>query len=124
MSVFQGIIGSFGLLLSALVLGFASARWDQRICLKWPRVVPPMLTLYLSFMLLGGILVLATYITEAMHTVAGLELLGIGLMFIAMTVPLLGGYFNGARPAEPGWWQKVHLDVPPAVPARNREAAE
>jgi hypothetical protein len=123
-SVIAGLIGGFGLLILAMVLGFASSRVDHRICLKRPRIWPPLRTLYLSFMLLGGILVLATNITEAMHTVAGLELMAVGYMFIAMTVPLLMGYSHGARPVEPGWWQKVHLDVPPATRPNSKEAAE
>ncbi len=76
-----------------------------------------MLTLYWSLVLLSGIMVFAISKTEYMHSVAGLESISIGLMFFTMTIPLLMGYSYGARPAEPGWWQKVLHDVPPVVGA-------
>jgi hypothetical protein len=112
MSVFGALIGCFGLFVLALILGFGSARADDRISLKWPRVWRPIVTLYVCFGILGGLMVFATYWTGGMRTAAGLEMVSIGLMFIAATMSLLMGYAEGARKVDPGWWQKVHLDVP------------
>jgi hypothetical protein len=123
MSVFGALVGFIGLFVLALILGFGSARADGKISLMWPRIWPPILTLYLCFGILGGLIVFATYWTGGMHTVAGLELITIGLMFIAATIPLLMGYANGARTVDPGWWQKVHLDErPPVVRAAPENA--
>ncbi len=124
MSVIGAFIGFFGLFLLALITGFASARADDRISLMWPSIWPPILTLYLCFGILGGFMVFATYWTGGMHTVASLELMSIGFMSITVTISLLMGYAYSARTADPGWWQKVHLDgLPPAVCAAPENAS-